>query len=168
VIEGGFFFLTMGPAGPGKSEVTMSIVLPNDAGPEWDQLVPNIFADRRFHKSTGSSRRWQVTIGGVRAGFVIALRPDERTNFALNKADLDRLLELLHDGSFSAALVVLATSSGSYDTGDFQRVYIGHRDAEELAEDLKSARLRKGERGDYWLLQEGVTPLEPTNDDIPF
>jgi hypothetical protein len=129
-----------------------------------DALIPNIFNDARFHKSNGSSHRWQVKINGVRAGIVLAWRPDERNNFALNKADLDRLLELKHDGSFNAAYVVIATINDSCE-----RTCVGHRDAEELAEDLKSARLRKGPYGDYWLLQEGVSPLEVTdNDDIPF
>jgi hypothetical protein len=131
--------------------------------PNWDSIVPNIFTDPRFHKSNSSSRRWQVAIDGSRAGMALAYRPDDRSNFALNKADLDRLLELKRDGSFNAAFVVIAAING-----DFERAYIGHRDAEELAEQLKSARLRKGPHGDYWLLQEGVTPLEVTNDDIPW
>jgi hypothetical protein len=136
--------------------------------PDWDQFVPNIFTDTRFHKANGSSRRWQVAIDGVRAGIVIAWRPANYDNFALNKADLDRLLELRQDASFNAAFVVTATVSGSFDAGNFERVYIGHRDAEQLAEFLKSARLRQGPHGHYWLLQDGVSPLEVTNDDIPF
>jgi hypothetical protein len=132
--------------------------------PNWDERIPHIFDDARFHKSYSSSRRYQVAINGSRAGIVLAWRPDERNNYALNKADLDRLLELKRNGSFNAAYVVIATVSE-----DFERTYVGHRDAEELAEDLKSARLRKGPHGEYWLLQEGVSPLEITNDDdIPF
>ena len=62
-----------------------------------------------------------------------------------------------------------ATVTGSYDAGDFKRVYVGHREAEQLVEVLKSARLRKGPHGDYFLLTEGVSPLETTSDDdIPF
>jgi hypothetical protein len=129
----------------------------------WDALIPNIFTDARFHKSAGGNRRWQVTINGVRAGIVLAWRPDERSNFALNKGDLIRLLELKRDESFSAAYVVIASLSG-----DFERTYVGHRDAEELAEELKCTRIRKGPYGEYWLLQEGVSPLETTGDDIPF
>jgi hypothetical protein len=131
--------------------------------PNFHDLMPNIFTDARFHKSNRSSRRWQVAISGNRAGIVLAWRPDERNNFALNKADLDRLLELKRDGSFNAAFVVIASING-----DFERTYIGHRDVEELAEELKSARLRRGPHGEYWLLQEGVSPLEITNDDVPF
>jgi hypothetical protein len=114
--------------------------------PDWPALIPTIFAS-----------------DGNRAGIVLAWRPDEYNNYALNKADLDRLLELKRDGSFHAAYVVIATISG-----EFLRAYIGHRDAEELAKELESARLRKGPHGDYWLLQEGVVPLEITNDDVPF
>ena len=69
----------------------------------WDALIPNIFSDARFHKSNGSSRRWQVAVNGFRAGIITAWRPDERNNFALNKADLDRLQELKRDGLFTAA-----------------------------------------------------------------
>jgi hypothetical protein len=138
----------------------------HNAGPDWDQLVLNIFTDTRFHKANGSNRRWQVAIDGVRAGIVVAWRPENYDNFALNKADFDRLLELRRNASFNAAFVVTAAVSG---TGDFERVYVRHRDAEQLAETLKSARLRKGPHGDYWLLQEGVLPLENTRaDDIPF
>jgi hypothetical protein len=137
--------------------------------PALDAVIPTIFTDGRFHKSPGSSRRWQIFVSGFRVGIVVAWRPDERNNFALNKADLDRLLELLHNGSFQATSVVTATVIGSYDTRDFTRVYVGHRDAEELAEVLKSARLRKGPHGDYFLLTAEASPLELTNDDdIPF
>ena len=156
-------------------EFTLSVALlsgasrVDNAGPEWDELVPTIFSDVRFHKANGSRRRWQVKIDGARAGIVVAWRPDERDNFALNKADLDRLLGLKQDGSFNAAFVVTATVTGSFDAGNFARVYVSHRDAEQLAENLKSARLRKGEHGDYWLLQESCSPSETANnDDIPF
>jgi hypothetical protein len=85
----------------------------------------------------------------------------------LNKADLDKLLELRHNASFNVAFVVTAAVTGSYDAGDFERVYFSHRDAEQLAETLKSARLRKGPHGDYWLLQKDGSPLETTYaDDI--
>jgi hypothetical protein len=132
----------------------------------WDASIPNIFTDPRFHKANGSSRRYQIVVNGVRAGIIVAWRPDDRSNFALNEADLNRLLELKRDASFNAAFVVIAASNGN-----FERTYVGHRDAEELAEELKSARLRKGPHGDYWLLQllqDEVSPLETTHDDIPW
>jgi hypothetical protein len=136
---------------------------------EWDQLAPKIFNDANFHKANGSSRRFQRAVNGTKAGFVVAWRPANYDNFALNKADFDRLLELRRNDSFDAAFVVIAAVTGSYDTGDFNRVYVGHRDAEQLAEILKSARLRKGPHGEYWLLQEDCSPLETTyTDDIPW
>jgi hypothetical protein len=82
----------------------------------------------------------------------------------MNKDDFDKLLELRHNTSFNAVFVVIAALSEN-----FERTYVGHRDAEELAEHLKSARLRKGPHGEYWLLQDGVSPFETNNDDdIPF
>jgi hypothetical protein len=137
--------------------------------PALDAVIPRIFVDPRFHKSNGSSRRWQVAIGGFRVGIVVAWRPENYDNFALNKADLDKLLEFRSEDLFNAAFVVTATSTGSFDAGNFERVHVGHRDAEELAGVLKSARLRKGPHGDYFLLTEGVSPLEITSDDdIPW
>jgi hypothetical protein len=132
-------------------------------GPNWDELIQHIFDDPRFHKTHGSSRRWQVAVNGVRAGIIVAWRPDEYPNYALNKADLDRLLELKRSGSFNAAFIVIATI-----TGEFERHYVGHRGAEVLAGELKSARLRKGPHGEFWLLQDGVSPLEIQYDDIPW
>ena len=84
-------------------------------------------------------------MNGIRAGIVIAWRPTDYPNFGLNKSDADRLLELRRPGSFDAVFVVLATISGN------EPVYIGHREAEELLETLKSVRLRNGPYGEYWL-----------------
>jgi hypothetical protein len=147
--------------------MAIALVLPSD--PALDDIVPKIFTDPRFHKSGGTSRRWQINNGGFRVGIVVAWCPEGYANFALNKEDLDKLLEFRGEELFMAVFVVTARSTGSYDTGDFTRVYVGHRDAEELAGVLKSARLRKGPHGDYWLLTAEASPLEITHDDvIPF
>jgi len=126
----------------------------------WNELLPNIFNDSRFHKT--SRRRWQIGLNGMRAGIVVAWRPVDYENFGLNKADIDRLLELRRDASFDAAFIVIGTVSGN-----FGRTYVGHRDAEELFETLKSVPFRNGPYGEYWLLREDFTPLDATTD-VPF
>jgi hypothetical protein len=121
--------------------------------PNWDELLPNIFHDSHFHKS--SRRRWQGQFNGARAGIVVAWRPADYDNYALNKADIERLLELRREATFDAAFVVLATVSGNYGSS-----YVGHRDAEEFYETLKVVRFRTGPHGDYWLLREDFSPLD--------
>ena len=94
---------------------TSTSTMPTDPirpAPNWDELLPKMFHDNRFHKT--SRRRWQTQINGTRAGIVVALRPVDYQNYALNKADLDRLLELKQDGSFHAAFVVFATVTGNF------------------------------------------------------
>ncbi len=146
-------------AGPGLPDDFNATNLTHDAGeaqktstPNWDELIPNIFNDARFVKT--SRRRRQIAVSGVRAGIVIAWRPDDYENFALNKMDGDRLLELRRDASFDAAFVVIATIS------NYEPVYVGHCEAEELLETLKSVRLRKGPHGEYWLLKDDFTPFD--------
>jgi hypothetical protein len=126
----------------------------------WHDHLPNIFTDSRFYKT--SRRRWQIEVNGARAGIVVAWRPADYENFALNKADLDRLLQLKQDASFAAAFVVLATVTGNFPSG-----YVGHRDAEELHEALKTVRFRTGPHGEYWLLREDFSLLD-ADTHIPF
>ena len=128
--------------------------------PNWDELLPNIFYDTRFHKT--SRRRWQVEINGNRAGIVVAWRPVDYDNYALNKADIDRLLELKRDAKFHAAFVVIATVAGNSN-----RTYVGYRDAEELHETLRSVPPRNGPYGEYWLLREDISPVDVATY-IPF
>ena len=91
---------------------------------------------------------------------MVAWRPAEYENFALNKADLDRLLQLKRDGSFAAVYVVLACVGET-----FGNAYIAHRDAEELYETLEAVPLRSGPHGQYWLLAgEDFTPLDAEPD----
>jgi hypothetical protein len=125
----------------------------------WAELLPNMFHDNRFHKT--SRRRWQTQINGTRAGVVVASRSVDYQNYALNRADLDRLLELKRDGSFHAAFVVFAAV-----TGNFGQAYVSHRDAEELSETLKSVPSRSGQYGEYWLLREDISPFD--FEEIPF
>lgn len=127
--------------------------------PDWNEIIPNIFHDPRFVKT--SRRRRQIAVNGVRAGMVIAWQPDDYENHALNKSDTDRLVELRRDALFNAAFIVLATIS------NYEPVYVGHREAEELLETLKSVRLRKGPHGDYWLLKGDFTPFD-ARISIPF
>lgn len=122
----------------------------------WHDHLPNIFTDARFIRTP--PRKYQLPIDGVVAGIVVAMKPANQNNFGLNKTDFDRLLELLHDGSFAAAFVVLASG---------WTTYTGHRDAEELYVTLKNVPIRNGPYGDYWLLREDFSPLDAAAP-IPF
>ena len=119
--------------------------------PTWNDLLPTMFSDFHFRKT--SRRRWQAEINGARAGIVVAWRPGDYENFGLNKPDVDLLLKLRRDGKFDAAFVVLANVN-------FGSAYVGHRDAEELYEALKSAHFRTGPHGEYWLLREDFSPFD--------
>jgi hypothetical protein len=131
------------------------------AAPNWHEHLPNIFTDFRFRKTT--RRRYQFPFNGIVAGIAVAWRPADYDNFALNKDNLDRLLELRRDGSFAAAFVVLASAGGTFDSA-----YIGHRNAEELYETLKTVPFRKGPHGDYWLLRTDFSPFDAPDPLIPF
>jgi hypothetical protein len=121
--------------------------------PNWDEHLPNIFKDTRFLRS--SPRKYQLPINGAVAGIAIAVKPTNQNNFGLNKADFDRLLELLRDGPFTAAFVVLASVGNTY---------VAHREAEELAEMLKTVQFRNGPYGEYWLLREDFSPFDAAPD----
>jgi hypothetical protein len=134
-----------------------------------DKLLANMFSDRRFFQS--SSRRYKTIIDGVPIGVVVALRGMLHDNFALNEEDFDALLKLKHDGTLSAAFVVLA----NVDTNR-GRLYVTHFEAETLHDDLAATPAKKGPYGLYWLLRPDRSivgaVVEPTIDkevlDIPF
>jgi hypothetical protein len=123
--------------------------------------IEDIFNDDRFCPTSRS--RYQAVIDGRRIGVVVAWRNNQYDNHALNKDDIDRLLDLKRDGTFAEAFVVSARGPRS--------IYVSHRDAEQLFKELKSVSPRSGPYGEYWLLREDLSLREfaPAHDDaIPF
>ena len=118
-----------------------------------------MFTDPRFRKSKTSRRRWQAEINGTRAGIVVAWKPAGYDNHALNKDDIDLLLKLKHEGTFAEVFVVFASADENFDS-----TYVGHCDAAEFSETLKSVPFRKGPHGDYWLMRPDFSLLDDVDE----
>lgn len=121
----------------------------------WDELLPTMFTDPRFHQNKKNRRRWYAVINGCRAGIVVASRTANFDNHSLNKEDIDQLLKLRKDGTFDVVFIVLASVGENYASE-----YIDHRDAEQLYETLQSVLFRKGPYGEYTLLCGDFTLLD--------
>jgi hypothetical protein len=117
--------------------------------PDWDNVIPKIFTDTRFHQ-TGRAR-YQVKIDGARAGIAVAWRTANFDNHALNGWDYETLLDLKRANKFDAAFVVAATRIKSGYGNRIVQSYVAHIDAEKLSENLKSMPL-DGPFGPFWLL----------------
>lgn len=144
---------------PPMQETTTSTKTSTPTVPNWGELLPDMFSNSHFHKSKTSRRRWHAEINGSRVGVVVAWRPADYENHALNIEDVDKLLELKRAASFDAAYVVLATTGENFASS-----YVGHRDAEELSEKLEAVHFRTGPHGDYWLLRGDFSPLDAEPD----
>ena len=129
--------------------------------PNWHDHLPHIFTDSRFRKS--SRRKYQIQLDGAVAGIVVAWKPVDYDNFALNEEDFGKLRFLRQEKKFDFGFVVLATINGQFGSA----TYVDHRDIDEVDETLKGVRPRSGPHGSYWLLRQDFLPLdaEPT---IPF
>jgi hypothetical protein len=112
----------------------------------WHALVSLIFTDQQRFIQTGR-RRYQVGLDGAWAGLAIAWKPSGYENYGLNQQDLERLIEKIHDDSLAAGFVVLATIENG------KPVYVTHRAAKAVYENLKDVPPRSGPYGDYWLLR---------------
>jgi hypothetical protein len=120
--------------------------------PNWDELVPQLFINRRRFLQTGR-RRWQIGLDGLWAGIAVALRPPN-ANFGLNQEDIERLIEKTRDGSLAAGFAMLAAIQ------DSQITYIAHREVEAVYANLKDVLPRGGPFGPYWLLREDFTEVD--------
>lgn len=136
---------TIAPIAQADASVPTDTIRP---ATNWNELLPRIFTDPRFQKSRTSRRRWQANINGTRVGIVVAWRPADYDNFALNKADIELLLKLKQEGTFDEVFVVLASADENFDS-----TYVGYCDAVEFYETLKSVPSRKGPHGNYWLIR---------------
>lgn len=117
--------------------------------PDWDNIVPMIFTDTRFHQ-TGRAR-FQINIDNTRAGVVVAWRTANFDNHALNVSDFEALLELKLAKKFDAAFVVAASRSKSGYGNRLVQTYVNHADAEKFQENLKGMPF-DGPFGPFWLL----------------
>jgi hypothetical protein len=120
--------------------------------PNWHELIPTIFTDRRFVKT--GRRRYVVQLNDKWAGIAVAWKPPGYENYGLNCEDLERLIEKMSDGSLDAGFVVLATLENS------KAVYIAHREVGAVRDLLKDEPPRDGPHGSYWLLRGDFTELE--------
>ena len=126
----------------------------------WDEYLPNIFTDKRFRKT--SRRKYQFALNGAAIGIVVAWKPVDYDNYALNEEDMVKLLYLKQEKQFDAVFVVLATINGNIAE------YVGHRAASEVNETLKSVPPRDGPHGKYWLLRQDFLALDYQDSLIPF
>jgi len=118
------------------------------AGNEDQSVVPIDFGDDRFRKF---GRFLFGEIDGVKLGAALATYSPGFGNYALNKADLDRLLAGKAAGKVDRAFVVAArkgSNGGAYEYG-------GQFDAEEVHAKLKDERPESGKYGDFYVLPPG-------------
>jgi hypothetical protein len=132
--------------------ITTGLVHEAGEGVNWNAIVPLIFTDPRFQRT--AQRRWVAQVDGQWVGVVVASRPSNRENFALNCEDLDRVIEKCRDGALDAGFVVLAALANS------AIVYVDHREANAVRELLKNDPPRDGPHGPYWLLRGSFDELE--------
>ena len=126
--------------------------------PNWHELIPTIFTDRRFVQT--GRRRYVVQLNDKWAGIAVAWKPPGRENYGLNCEDLERLIEKMSDGSLDAGFVVLATLENS------KAAYIAHREVDAVRELLKDEPLSDGPYGAYWLLRGDFTELEKSRGSL--
>ena len=127
-----------------------------------ETYLSEIFADTRF-REFGRYRLFGE-IDGRKVGVVLATRSPRFDNYALNKADFERLIAGRRDGKIDCAFVVFAKVNGNA-----ARVYCEHIDAAEMSEKLKGVSLRNGEFGAFYVLPVNFTSAGFTNsDDEPF
>jgi hypothetical protein len=125
--------------------------------------LPNIFLGPPWRQT--SRHRYRAKIADARVGSVIAARSWRYDNHSLWKSDYDLLLEYKSSGKIDFAFVVAARFSK-----ENVYTYIGHRDAEELHQDLKDVAPRVSEFGLFWVLRPDLTPLgfAPSEDEDDF
>jgi hypothetical protein len=87
--------------------------------------------------------------------------PATVSNLILNKLDTEMLIKTKKAGKIDKAYAVFALREGADNY-----TYLGHRDIEELYQDLQGVRTIMGRSGlEFWILPPGVTGLV---DDDPF
>ncbi|WP_377828840.1 hypothetical protein ACFKHW_38075 [Bradyrhizobium lupini] len=107
-----------------------------------------MFSDNRFQRH--GRYRYSATIDGEKIGVVLATKSQGYNNFALNKADLDRVVTATGDGRLDAGFVVAATVNG--DSMNF----IDQISADVLADPLRGEQPRTGKFGEFYLIPERI------------
>ena len=109
--------------------------------------LPNMFRGPLFRPT--SRHRYRAKIDGAKVGVVVAARTWRfDNNQVLIKSDFDRLLEAKSSGTIDFAFVVAAKISKENVS-----TYIGHRDAEELHQDLRDVAPLANQYGQFWVLR---------------
>ena len=107
--------------------------------------LSSVFSDDQF--SQHGRYRYSATIDGVKIGVVLATKSQNYNNFALNKADLDRVIAGVSDGRLDAGYVVAATVNV---TGSME--FVDQISADILADQLKGETPRTGKFGEFYLI----------------
>ena len=118
--------------------------------------LSGMFADDRFTRH--GRFRYSATIDGTKIGVVLATKNQGFDNFAINKADLDRLIAATGDGRLDAAFVVAAKVNGS--SMDF----VDQIAAAVLADQLRSETPRVGRYGEFYLLPSRLAFPAPADE----
>jgi hypothetical protein len=122
--------------------------------------LSKIFSDDRFRPF--GQYRYYGEVDGSKIGVVLATCSPRFDNFALNKADLDRLVDGKREGRIDQAFVVQARVNG-YGAPAFHAVI----DAEELAVALKNVPPVNGQFGPFFVVPPGFKFLDAAGDE-PF
>jgi hypothetical protein len=130
-----------------------------EATPNRTDVLANIFTDSRFTEIRRNC--WVGEVDGATVGVVLATRNPDYNTFALNKPDLQRLLDGKRNGRVDEAYIVTAHISG------IQRSYCGAMAAEEVWHKIEvfGLRPRTGRFGEFFVLPPGFVP---DDEDAPF
>jgi hypothetical protein len=115
-------------------------------------------------RACGASRnlfRYFATIDGKKIGVVLATKSQGFENFALNKADLDRVTAATSDGRLDAGFVVAATVNASGSMEFVDQIF-----ADVLADQLREETPRVGRYGEFYLIPSRIA--FPVSADEPF
>jgi hypothetical protein len=123
--------------------------------PNWPEVLSAVFTDPRF-RSVGAYRL-VGEVDGVRVGVVLATMNANFPTFALNKGDLDRLVEAKRRGKLDVGFVVGARAEKS---GERTYQYQGSMAADEVVERLRDVTLREGRLGPFYPLPSSFFPLD--------
>ena len=122
-------------------------------------VLTDIFSDPAFTEIRHYCFYGEVA--GRKIGAILATQNPTYVNFALNEADLTRLIEAKDAGRVNEAWVVFAHVDGQ------KRTFKGARPAREQREQIKSMGLesRPGRYGPFFVLP---AVLAPVSVDAPF
>jgi hypothetical protein len=124
-----------------------------------NDVLAGIFSDPAFTEFRPNCFRGEAVEQKI--GVVLATQNPTYVKFALNKADLTRLIEAKDAGRVAEAWVVFAQVDGH------KRTFKGAMPAEELREQIQKYGLepKDGRHGPFYVLPPAFAPV---SDDAPF